>query len=245
MEPGRTDQLVVALRSAARTMSDRRTVRDLEETLARIVSCAMETIPAVDAAGISMTEQGRIESRYPTSEAIRELDETQGRLSEGPGIIALEDPPESGIVVAQDLDGDDAPRWPRFAPEAVAAGYRGLMSTTLTSEGGVRGSLNLYSRHPDAFDERSRTLAGIFGVQAALVLVGVHQATSLQRAVDSRDLIGRAKGILMERFGVDDQTAFQMLVRSSQDTNLKLTTVARWLPTEAARRARPDAGRGD
>ena len=245
MEPGRTDQLVVALRSAARTLTDRRSIRDLEETLGRIVSCAMETIPAVDAASISMTEHGRIETRYPTSEGIRKIDDIQGRLYEGPCISALEDPPETGIVVAQDLAGDDAPRWPRFAPEAVAAGYRGLMSTTLTTEGGVRGSLNLYSRRPDAFDERSRTLAGLFGVQAALVLVGVHQATSLQKAVDSRDVIGQAKGILMERFGVDDQTAFQMLVRSSQDTNLKLTTVARWLPTEAAKRARPDAGRGD
>ncbi|MFC5061877.1 GAF and ANTAR domain-containing protein [Actinomycetospora atypica] len=245
MEPGRTDQLVVALRSAARSLTDRRSIRDLEETLGRIVSCAMETIPGVDAASVSMTEHGRIETRHPTSEAIRKIDDIQSRLFEGPCISALEDRPDSGIVIAQDLAGGDAARWPRFAPGAVAAGYRGLMSTTLTSDGGVRGSLNLYSRQPDAFDEHARTLAGLFGVQAALVLVGVNQAANLQKAVDSRDVIGQAKGILMERFGVDDQTAFQMLVRSSQDTNLKLTAVARWLPTEAANSARPDAGRVD
>jgi AmiR/NasT family two-component response regulator len=66
-----------------------------------------------------------------------------------------------------------------------------------------------------------------------MLLYGSRQATLLQRAVDSRDLIGQAKGILMERFGVGDEAAFQMLVKSSQDTNMKLTAVARWL-TESA-----------
>jgi hypothetical protein len=241
MEPGQNDQLVVALRSAARTLGDHRSIRDLEETLGRIVAAAVETIPAVDAASISMTEHGRIETRHPTSDAILKLDETQSELHEGPCIEATEDPPETGIVVAQDLAGDDGERWPRFAPEAVQAGYLGLMSTTLTTDGGLRGALNLYSTNPNAFDEHSRTLAGLFGVQAALVLVGAHQTTHLQKAVDSRDLIGRAKGILIERFKVTDEAAFQMLVKSSQDTNIKLTDVARWLATEASHSAQPDS----
>jgi AmiR/NasT family two-component response regulator len=61
----------------------------------------------------------------------------------------------------------------------------------------------------------------------------------LQQAVDSRDLIGQAKGILMERFKVDDEAAFQMLVKSSQDTNMKLTKVAQWLTTDRSHAARP------
>jgi hypothetical protein len=238
MEPGQNDQLVVALRSAARTLSDRRSIRHLEDTLGRIVSAAVDTIPAVDAASVSMTERGRIETRHPTSDAILKLDETQSELHEGPCIEATQDPPESGIVVAQDLAGDDGERWPRFAPEAVQAGFRGLMSTT---DGGLRGALNLYSTNANAFDEHSRTMAGLFGAQAALVLVGAHQAAHLQKAVDSRDLIGQAKGILMERFKVDDESAFQMLVKSSQDTNIKLTAVARWLATEASDAAQPDS----
>ncbi len=240
MEPGQNDQLVVALRSAARALSDRRSIRDLEETLGRIVSAAVDTIRAVDAASISMTEHGRIETRHPTSDAIRKLDQTQGELFEGPCISAIEDPPDSGIVIAQDLAGVDGERWPRFAPGAVQAGYLGLMSTTLTVDGGLRGALNLYSKNPNAFDEHSRTLAGLVGVQAALVLVGANQAANLQKAVDSRDLIGQAKGILRERFKINDEAAFQMLVRTSQDTNTKLTAVARWLTTEASNSAQPD-----
>jgi AmiR/NasT family two-component response regulator len=69
-----------------------------------------------------------------------------------------------------------------------------------------------------------------------MLLYGSEQATHLQRALDSRDAIGQAKGILMERFAVDDHGAFQMLVRSSQDTNMKLVDVALWLREEVAGR---------
>ena len=244
MEPHQNDQLVVALRQAARGLAQRRSIRDLERTLGQIVSSAVGTINAVDAGSISMTQRGQIETLHPTTEHIRKLDETQARFHEGPCITAIEDPPESGIIVAQDLGGADAERWPQFAPEAVDAGYRGLMSTTLSFEGGLRGALNLYSATPDAFDEHSRTLAGLFGIQAALVLFGATEASNLQKAVDSRDLIGQAKGILMERFDVDDEAAFEMLVKSSQDTNLKLTEVARWVTTDRARAARPDGDLG-
>ena len=229
MDTGQDDQLVVALRAAARELARRRSIRDLEDTLQQIVASAVDTVPGVDAGSISMTEQGRIETRHPTSAEIGKLDSVQSELYEGPCITALEDPPESGIVVAQDLAGADAERWPRFAPHVVEAGFRALMSTQLSVEGGVRAALNLYSTTADAFDVDARTLAGLFGVQAAILIYGSREASLLQRAVDSRDLIGRAKGILMERFGVGDEAAFQMLVKSSQDTNMKLTAVAQWL----------------
>jgi hypothetical protein len=233
MDTGQDEQLVVALRAAARDLAARRSIRDLEDTLQQIVASAVETVPGVDAGSISMTEQDRIETRHPTSVEIGKLDRLQSELHEGPCITALEDPPESGSVVAQDLGGSDAERWPRFAPHAVDAGFRALMSTQLSVESGLRAALNLYSTTPDVFDVDARTLAGLYGVQAAMLLYGSRQAALLQRAVDSRDLIGQAKGILMERFGVGDEAAFQMLVKSSQDTNMKLTAVARWL-TESA-----------
>jgi hypothetical protein len=225
------------MRAAARGLSDKRGIRDLEQTLGQIVSSAVATIPGVDAGSISITEHGRVETRHPSTEAIRKLDETQSELNEGPCLTAIEDPPPSGIVIAQDFTGvGDAERWPRFAPAAVQAGYRGLMSTQLSADGGPRAALNLYSEQAEAFDEHARTLAGLFGVQAAILLYGADTAAHLQRAVDSRDLIGQAKGILMERFSLDDESAFQMLVKSSQDTNMKLTDVARWLTSEVGRR---------
>jgi AmiR/NasT family two-component response regulator len=64
----------------------------------------------------------------------------------------------------------------------------------------------------------------------------------MSRALDTRDVIGQAKGILMERFGVEGDQAFQMLVRTSQDTNTKLAAVARWLTTSAGRQQTPAGG---
>ncbi|NMO93090.1 GAF and ANTAR domain-containing protein [Actinomycetospora sp. TBRC 11914] len=244
MDTGNDERLVIALRTAVNDLTGHRSIRDLEQVLGQVVASAVETIPAVDAGSISMIEQGHVETRHPTSDLIGRLDDTQSELGEGPCLSAIEDPPESGLVVAQDLGGDDAHRWPKFSAAAVEMGFRGLMSTQLTTEGGMRGALNLYAREPHAFDEHSRTLAGLFGVQAALLLYGASQARHLQRAVDSRDLIGRAKGILAERFGVDDDTAFQMLVKSSQDTNMKLTAVAQWL-TENTGGARVRPGTAD
>jgi hypothetical protein len=239
MHPDKDDQLIVALRDAARVLADHRSIRDLEETLGQIVAAAVDTIPSVDAGSISIAQHGRVDTRHPTSEVIRKLDERQGQLYEGPCISALEDPPENGVVVAQDLAGPDAERWPRFAPEAVEAGYRGLMSTTLSTDG-LRAALNLYAAAPDAFSEHCRTMAGLFGIQASLLLYGTSHAVHLKKAVDSRDLIGQAKGILMERFTVDAEAAFQMLVKSSQDTNMKLTKVAQWLTTDRSHAAMPD-----
>ncbi len=237
MDPRQNDALVGALRAAARGLVGRRSIRDLEQTLGQIVDSAVATVPGVDAGSISITHHGRVETRHPSTEAVSKLDQTQSELGEGPCLTAIDDPPESGIVLACDFTSDeDAQRWPRFAPAAVAAGFRALMSTQLSTNGGPRAALNLYSHEARAFDDESRTLAGAFGVQAAMLLYGADTAAHLQRAVDSRDLIGQAKGILMERFSLDDEGAFELLVKSSQDTNLKLTEVARWLTGEVGNR---------
>jgi len=233
MNPEQNDRLVVALRRAARDLAQPRNIRDLEETLAQIVASAVVTIPGVDAGSISMTEHGRIETRHPTSDLIGKIDAMQSELHEGPCITAIEEPPESGTVLANDLAGADGQRWPRYAPVVLDAGYRALMSIQLSAGGSLRAALNLYSATPDAYDEYAQTLAGLFGIQAAVLLYGASTATQLQRAVDSRDLIGQAKGLLRERYKVDDEGAFQMLVKSSQETNLKLTAVARWLVDDA------------
>ena len=110
-----------------------------------------------------------------------------------------------------------------------------MMSVQLSLHGRRRSALNLYSRDPGVFDASAELTAGLFGVQAATLLHGADHAADLGHALASRDVIGQAKGILMERFTVDDDEAFHMLVRSSQDTNMKLVEVSRWLQGEARR----------
>ncbi|MBW0104703.1 GAF and ANTAR domain-containing protein [Pseudonocardia sp. KRD291] len=245
MQAEQSDELVIALRNAARDLIAHRSITDLEQTLDQIVAAAVETVPGVDAGGVSMTESKHVTSRSPTTGDVRALDELQSELREGPCVTAAEQPPEDGVVLVRDLaDGPDAARWPRFAPRAVELGFRSMMSTHLSANGPRNAALNLYSRTPGVFDASARTVAGLFGAQAALLLYGAEHASQMAQALGTRDLIGQAKGILMERFRVDDDRAFQMLVRSSQDTNLKLVEVARWLTSSAdqggAVDARPD-----
>lgn len=230
MQPDQADSLVLALRNAARDLVARRSITDLEYALTQIVAVAVDTVPGVDAGGISMTENGHITSRSPTNDDVRKLDDLQARLHEGPCITAVESPPEDGVVLAQDLTRPpDTDRWPHFAPQAVAHGYQSLLSTQLSTNGGTRAALNLYSHTANTFNESARTTAGLFGLQAALVLYGVDHARQLGQALESRDLIGQAKGILMERFRVNSEQAFRILVSSSQNTNIKLVEIARWL----------------
>jgi ANTAR domain len=93
-------------------------------------------------------------------------------------------------------------------------GYRSLLSTHLSTNGGIRAALNLHSHTANTFDESARTTASLFGLQAALLLYGVNHARQFDQALQSRDLIGQAKGILMERFRVNSEQAFRMLVSS-------------------------------
>jgi hypothetical protein len=236
VHPGQAEHLVVALRTAAQTLLERRSIRDLPQTMSDIVAAAVEIVPGATAGGISVSEDGVVDTRDPTGRGVGELDRLQGRLHEGPSITAMESPTGDGVVVAHDLGGVDRERWPRFAPPAVTAGYRSMLSAHLATLGPMRAALNLYAAEPHVFDLESRLLAGLFGVQAAMLLHGSEQAVHLARAVDSRDVIGQAKGVLMERFAVDETEAFGMLVESSQSTNLKLVDVARWLVAEVARR---------
>lgn len=240
MDADQSDRLVVALRTAARALVTSRGLDDLEATLAQIVLAAVETVPGVDAGSISMTRGGVVETRHPTSHEIGDLDRVQGDLDEGPCISALNDPAEDGVVLARDFAGEDAARWPMFAPRAVEFGFRSLMSIQLAADGPMRAVLNLYSRAPDAFGADARRIAGLFGVQAGVLLHGSHRAAHLTSALDSRDVIGQAKGILMTRHAIDDDQAFRLLVLSSQRTNIKLVEVSRWLTVEAAQgRFRP------
>ena len=90
--------------------------------------------------------------------------------------------------------------------------------------------LTLYAR--TALDDRSRSLVGALAAQATVALLGAQRIAGLAQAVQSRDVIGQAKGILIERDGLDGDEAFSRLVGASQSANLKLVEVARRLVTE-------------
>lgn len=217
-------QLVAALSDAAEGLGLR--VRSEEDALASIVSSAVATIPGAEHAGVSLLRSDNTITCYtPSSSTVAEVDDLQSTYREGPCVTALWD---EHTVLVDDLDAE-TDRWPRFAPEAAARGVASMLSFQLFTRGDSLGALNLYSSVRKGFDEEAQTLGSLFASHAALALAGAQEVTHLHRALATRDVIGQAKGILMERFGVGAEAAFEMLTSSSQTTNLKLVDVARWL----------------
>lgn len=231
--------LLAALRASALKLTEIHRP-SLDDALAQIVIAAVDTVPRAAGAGIARTGTGTVASAYATSEDVRSLDELQVRLHQGPCIAAAGHQPQRGFVHARDLAGRDRDLWPSFAPQAVVLGYRSLLSLPLAHAMGHSSALNLYAREPQAFDEEAIVTASLFSLQAAILIYGVRDTENVRRALDSRDLIGQAKGLLIERFHLTGDDAFQMLVEASQSTNLKLVEVARWVLADARQNgARP------
>ncbi len=198
---------------------------DVDTTLRAIVKAAVDHIDGAEQAGISLAERrGRIRTVAPTADLVTEIDRIQYRTHEGPCVDAIA---EHEIFRVDDLATD--PRWPQFAPAAAGSGVRSMLSYRLFLTDSTLGSLNLYSGHPDAFSVRTEQDGRMFATHAAIALAAAQQEAHLRAAVEHRDTIGMAKGILMQRHGVDAVGAFRMLVDASQQGNMKLHQVADWL----------------
>nr|WP_218891718.1 GAF and ANTAR domain-containing protein [Actinomycetospora corticicola] len=179
-----------------------------------------------------VTRGGTVESHAPSSPVVNDLDQLQNSLGEGPCLDSIW---EEQRIVVDDM-GAAQDRWPRYASAAAERGIGSLMSFQLFAERGSAGALNLYSSRSHVFDQGTADVGRLFAAQAALVLHGAQRIQGLHVALESRDVIGQAKGVLMERFGTGQARAFAMLVESSQHTNMKLATVAEWIVTETERK---------
>jgi hypothetical protein len=197
---------------------------DVERTVNHIVVAAASTVPGADEAGVSMLDGSEMRSMGPSSPLVSELDQLQHELQEGPCVDAIVEHP---VYRTGDLGAD--PRWPRFGERAAAAGVTSMLTFRLFTSNTVIGALNLYSWRAHAFGEEAERIGELFAAHAAVALAGSRGLAQLQVAVETRDVIGMAKGILMERHGVEPSRAFEMLVQASQHANMKLRDVAAWL----------------
>lgn len=194
---------------------------DLDSALAGITAAAVEVMPSVRYASITVKhEDGRLETVAPTAPLILELDKAQYELQEGPCYDAATD---SVHVISPKLASDE--RFPQYAEVAVAEGIRAQAGIRLFETGEATGALNLYSEEVGAFHDLG-VLADLFAHQSAMALDYAREVENLQEAVESRSIIGRAVGIIMERFGLDDARAFGFLVRRSQQENVKVRALA-------------------
>jgi hypothetical protein len=179
-------------------------------------------VPGVRWAGISLIRGRTVQPRVPTHPLVAKIVELQSELDEGPCITALR---EHHTVLIDDMSQEA--RWPRFAKAALELGVRTSLSFQLFVLKDNLGSLNLYGGEASVFDEDSSLYGEILAQHAAVAMAGFQAAEQMQRAIASRDTIGQAKGIIMERFHVDAVQAFALLTRLSQDFEHKLFDVAK------------------
>ncbi|UMG93239.1 GAF and ANTAR domain-containing protein [Nocardioides sp. TF02-7] len=194
---------------------------DLDATLDRITAAAVEVLPDVQLASITVKHaDGRLETFAPTDDVLLGVDAAQYELQEGPCYEAAVD---AVHVTSPNLAADE--RFPRYAPMAVKAGIRAQAGIRLFDARGSQGALNIYSEHVGAFTDLD-ALGRLFAHQAAMALDYAREIQDLREAMRSRGVIGQAVGITMERFQLDEARAFGFLVRMSQHENVKLRTIA-------------------
>ena len=196
----------------------------LGETVERILEFACKMFNCAYAGVILVHERSSVETVAATHEVITRLDRLQLEAGEGPDVDIIADRP--GVLIS-DMRTEE--RWPTWCATVDEAGVRSMLGARLYTTQKVMGSLNLYAHEPNAFDEIDVDLAHLLARHAAVALDSARGSEHLRIAVDARNLIGQAQGILMERFNIDADRAFVVLRRYSQDNNLKLNAVAQRL----------------
>jgi GAF domain-containing protein len=202
----------------------------VDDTLTEVLALAKSTIEGCDFAGILLVDGDTATTPAHTDPVAAVLNAFQHRRNEGPCIDAIT---QKVPFYADDLTDDV--RWPIFGAEATAQGVRSLLSIPLLVNGTL-GALNLYAHYPQAFGVIDRARGLLLAALAALAVASARthehdelREANLHTALATREVIGQAQGILIERERITADQAFDILRRASQHLNLRLRQVAQTL----------------
>ncbi|MBA4021357.1 MAG: hypothetical protein C0482_03265 [Gordonia sp.] len=200
--------------------------QSIASVLEGIMSSAVDTIPGAECGGITIISKGHdVSSTAATHPTAALVDSLQSQFGQGPCVDAAL---QSDTVRADDLSSDS--RWPAFTAAVLAQSpVRASLSFRLYTDREAAGALNLYSETPGAFGAGAEEIGLIHATHAAVTLYAARRNSEFDSALASRDVIGQAKGMIMERYDLDAVQAFDLLKRLSQDANTRLADVARKL----------------
>lgn len=226
MPPQGPEGFTDLLLTLARMMVDEESVDD---TLRRVAYLACRSPIGADAAGVTLQrDKGPVTPAF-YGDVAQLLDAAQYASDDGPCLTAY----RTGETIRLDSIATESQRWPAFAAQAAEHGVQSSLSMPLAFGERRLGALNLYSTALAPFTEESVTLAHAFAQQAAVALGNAeiywrtHQLTqNLELALENRDRIGQAKGILIVTHKVNGDEAFELLRTTSQHKNIKLRDVA-------------------
>ena len=239
--PGSDDEDLTGSLTALAGLSTARLT--LEDLLTKVASFAVQAIPGADGAGLTLIEAGRSDTIVKSEPFVREIDDIQYGIGEGPCISAAA---TGQTMRSGSLSGD--PRWIRFGPRAARLGVHSVLSLPLLVDERVVGAMNVYARRKDAFDDRAEHIGQLFAqpaaiaVQNAQILAQTQRlAANLQAALTNRAVIDQAIGIIISRTGSTPEEAFNRIRILSRNNHIKVAAVATSIVDEAARRARARA----
>ena len=216
------EDLANRLAEMARTLLAKPSV---QESLDAIVAFTVGLVGPCEHAGILVVDKGDIRTAAATDARTARSDTLQAELGEGPCLDALT---QAGTFEISDMRAEH--RWPRYAAAAVDLGILSVLGYPLTGKGTL-GALNLHASHPHAFDEHSREVGLVLAAQAGVALAWAHTEAQLREALRTRQTIGEAVGILMERLKLTSEQAYDVLVAASQGRNVKLRDLAEHIST--------------
>ena len=194
---------------------------NVQATLQRIVSLAVQTIDSCEHAGISEVDGKKVTSPASSDEVPAIVDKIQSETGEGPCVDAIR---EHEVFQTGRLSEEH--RWPKFTPRAVAeSGIESILSLRLFVDK-TMGALNLYSTQPDAFDDHDVAVGTVFAAHAAVAWSTSQKIANLEAGMISRQVIGQATGLLMARQSMSESEALSALKRASQRLNIRLREVA-------------------
>ncbi|WP_180357794.1 GAF and ANTAR domain-containing protein [Streptomyces sp. NP160] len=194
-----------------------------QAVLDRTAAAAVELVPSAQHAGVCLLRaRHRVSPAASTSELVLELDELQAQTGQGPCWDAAL---HGAVTHVADLAAE-ADRWPDLAARARALGSLSVLCVHLRAGSTSLGALKLLSETPAAFDTRAVQALALLAVHAGRAVADAHQLENLRVGLANRDVIGQAKGILMERHRITADQAFGLLATASQHTNRKLHEVA-------------------
>jgi GAF domain-containing protein len=210
----------------------------MEEAVSLVLAYARRTTTC-DCAGVVLVDrENGLQTAGATDRRVEQADRLQLAYGEGPCVPVSSEQPS---VLISDTVVDQ--RWPRWSSSVAELGLRTVLTVRLFTARSTLGALNLYAIHPGRFTAVEEATAQLLARHAAVAIATVQEASTLAQAIEARTIIGRAEGVLMERFAIDEDRAFAVLRRYSQDNNIKLRIVAAELITTRRLPARPSADR--
>ncbi|WP_446047591.1 ANTAR domain-containing protein [Streptomyces olivaceus] len=210
-------ELAEALTAAARDLHGTGTP---DETMNTAVELAVRLLPDAEYAGIAEVQRGgRLRTLSWTDETVRFAAEPrQGGHTPHPDWEQLWTTPVVRTADSEADGGDNV---------LSGLGLRSALSLRLRADRRRLTVLTAYARKPQAFDEDATRIGRLFTAHVSLALESATVREQLTEAMRTRDLIGQATGILMERLDIDAAGAFDSLVKASQRENVKLRDLAR------------------